>query len=176
MKIICSYCRQDMGEAPGTGPPSHGMCEECLEHFSRQWSGLSLGEYLDGFDVPIAAVDGDTRIIGWNDKMASIMGRPRERVSGLLCGEAMECHHARLPGGCGCTVHCKTCAIRNSIEHTIRTGESCNCIPATLSAGSTEIAFMITTRYQKGYVALLIESVAHRESELEPEESEADKE
>mgnify|MGYP006280444429 CR=1 FL=1 len=139
MKVICSYCHKEMGETDGPGPPSHGMCEECLEYFTRQWAGLKLGEYLDGFDVPIAAVDGDARIISWNDKMAAIIGRPREEASGLLCGEAMECHHARLPGGCGRTAHCKTCAIRNSIEHTVDTGEPCHNVPATLSAESNEI-------------------------------------
>ena len=35
----------------------------------------------------------------------------------------MECVYSRHPGGCGKTVHCEACAIRDSVTKTYRTGE-----------------------------------------------------
>lgn len=46
--------------------------------------------------------------------------KPIDRVVGLLGGEALECLHSKLPEGCGRTIHCETCAIRNLVLQTIK--------------------------------------------------------
>ena len=48
MRIVCSYCRAELGkkEPLDVDVVTDGMCEPCFEHFTRQWEGLRLGEYL----------------------------------------------------------------------------------------------------------------------------------
>ena len=108
MKVICSYCRkfQPDKEPFDQDILSHTMCPECYEHYWRQWEGLSLGEYLDGFDAPVLMVDADGRIAAANQAAADRLGKADRRAEGLLGGEAMECVYSRLPEGCGKTVHC----------------------------------------------------------------------
>ena len=105
------------------GQVSHGMCPECANHFSRQWEGLSLAEYLDSFDFPLMVSDGDGRVVAANQPMASMLGKDKRDVTGLLGGEAFECAYARLEEGCGQTEHCQTCTVRNTITSTYETGE-----------------------------------------------------
>ena len=105
------------------GQVSHGMCPECVYHFSRQWNGLSLAEYLDSFDFPVMVSDGDSRIFAANQPMASMLGKEKRDITGLLGGEAFECAYARLKEGCGLTEHCQTCTVRNTITSTYETGE-----------------------------------------------------
>jgi hypothetical protein len=144
MIIICSYCRQKLGEKRGLGI-SHSVCEPCLEHFTKQWEGLNLAEYLDGFDAPVLAVDGDARVIAMNDAMASRLGKPKDQLVGLLGGEVMECSHARLPEGCGKTIHCKACTIRLTINQTIATGQPQERVPAYVMQGKVKLSLCIST-------------------------------
>ena len=125
MKMICSYCRKDIGdkEPLEDSQVSHGMCQECAEHFSRQWDGLSMAEYLDSFDFPVMVSDGDGRVVAANQPMASMLGKDKRDVAGLLGGEAFECAYARLEEGCGQAEHCQTCTVRNTITSTYETGE-----------------------------------------------------
>ena len=107
MKIICSYCRMEMGEKePLNDPgPTHGICLKCHEYFSEQWKGIDLPEYLEHFDFPIVVVNQDVRIVAYNHPFAKKFLDGEERTNGLLAGEFMECKYARLPEGCGKTVH-----------------------------------------------------------------------
>jgi hypothetical protein len=77
MKVICSYCRTSLGEKEPLDSDlvSHGMCEECVEYFTRQWDGLPLGEYLDRFESPVLVVDKDCRILAANQGMADMLGK-----------------------------------------------------------------------------------------------------
>lgn len=125
MKIICSYCREGMGEKEPLDDPgvTHGICPECYKHFSPQWEGLHLSEYLDTFDEPMVVFTSDTRVIAFNKSYAGTFLEEEEKPAGLFGGEFMECAHARLPGGCGQTVHCRSCTIRNTLQATLRTGQ-----------------------------------------------------
>lgn len=126
MKVVCSYCRKKIDEDPAGGQArlSHGFCEECHEHFKKQWEGQSLGQYLDRFDVPVLVVTDTCRILAANQEMADLIGRSEREVHGLLGGEGLECVYARLEEGCGKEVHCRTCTVRNTVLHTLETGES----------------------------------------------------
>ena len=50
----------------------------------------------------------------------ALAGKPKKVFLGLPGGKVFECAYARLPEGCGKTVHCVTCAIRNTVTSTIQ--------------------------------------------------------
>lgn len=162
MEIICSYCRKALGTKPPLEDDSvtHGMCPGCQEHFRRQWSGLSLGEYLDAFDRPIVVVDAEGRVVAANQQLADLVGRSQRELSGLLGGEAMECQYSRLPGGCGRTVHCQTCTIRNAVSQTLETGEPLDRVPAWLDQQEGRVSLRISTLLVQGVVRVTIEQAS----------------
>lgn len=159
---MCSYCKKELGEVEPLDDTrvSHGMCQECVEHFSRQWlGGQRLGEYLDKYDKGVIVVEPGGRVVAANTPMARMLNKTDREVFGLLGGEAMECQYARLPGGCGETVHCQTCTIRNRVQQTLATGESQIRVPAHLTREDTTLHFLISTRLQGEFVEVVIEEV-----------------
>lgn len=126
MQVICSYCRNvlEEGATHGDGDISHGMCEPCHEYFSAQWNGMSWDEYLNRFDQPVVLFNEDLRVVAANERSRKTFGNGDREVVGLLAGEAMECVYARLPEGCGNTLHCAACTIRIVTENIIRTGQA----------------------------------------------------
>jgi len=157
VKVVCSYCQGDLGEKEPLDNPavSHGMCTACHAHFRRQRSGLSLSEYLDAFTCPVVVVDQHGRTVAVNQPMGELLGRASEELLGLLGGEALECAHARKPGGCGRTVHCRTCAIRNSVTATFQTGEPCVRVPASIVRQEGRVGFFVST-YRRGQVVQVV--------------------
>lgn len=135
--------------------PTHSMCEPCFAHFSRRWEGLRLGEYLDEFDVPVALVEGDSRVVAANQRMADLLGRSDREVQGLLGGEVFECVNSRLPGGCGKTVCCATCTIRRAVTRA-RDGEDQVDVPAWVDRDGERLEVRISTSEQDGVVRLSI--------------------
>jgi ferredoxin len=138
---------------------SHGMCAECDHHFSRQWSGLRLGEYLDDIDLPAMAVDPDGRVIAANQRMAETLGKNDREYFGLLGGEVMECQYARLPEGCGKTVHCQTCAIRLTVTKVIDTGQPQLRVPAYLNQVESRVNMLISAYKHDEFVRIVIEEM-----------------
>jgi PAS domain-containing protein len=136
---------------------SHGMCQECIEHFPRQWRGLSLAEYLDSFDYPVLVADGNMRIVVANQPMANMMGKEKRDVAGLLGGEAIECAYARLEGECGHTVHCQTCTARNATTEAWETGETVLRERCFVQRNSGKQYFLITTVKLERSVQVTIE-------------------
>jgi PAS domain-containing protein len=161
VKLVCSYCRTHLGDKPPLDDErvTHGMCPECDEHFHRQWSGLKLGEYLDAFDVPVAVVNEERRLVAANQSMADLIGKSQRDVFGLLGGEVMECVYARLEAGCGKVVHCGTCTIRRTVERTMATGESFSRVPAHVDQDGGRTHLVISTQKRDGVVELRIEDV-----------------
>ncbi len=162
MRLVCSYCQKDMGTKPplGDGGVSHGMCPPCGEHFKALWSGMSYGEYLERFDFPVVMVEGDVRVVALNKPACQLLGREPGEVTGLLGGEALECCRSRLPGGCGKTVHCSTCAIRNTVTRTKQTGLTMKRVPATLRRDDQTLDLLISTAAEGMLVRVTIEPAA----------------
>lgn len=163
MQLVCSYCRIEMGEIPPLSDQSisHGMCEDCRDHFMKQWSGMRLGEYLDQFDSPILAISSDNRIIAANQIMADRLGKSNRELQGLLGGDAMDCEFSRLPGGCGKTRHCSTCTIRNTINETFSSQRPMKQVPSVLFGSQKISRVYISTAFKDGYVELCIEEEAY---------------
>lgn len=162
MRVICSYCRAELApkEPLEDDAVTHTMCPECLDHFGRQAEGWSLGELLDQFDVPVLAVDCDGRAIAANQATADMVGKSRRELFGLLGGDLMECAYARLPGGCGKTIHCKACAIRNAVEKTMETGSPQMSVPAYLNQADGRVNMRISTSRIPTGVVLIIEELS----------------
>jgi PAS domain-containing protein len=165
MKVVCSYCRADMREVEPYDDQgvSHGICDECYVHFMRQWEGLKLGEYLDDFEFPVIVVTGnEKRIAAVNQRMAELIGKEEREVAGLLGGEALECVYSRLEGGCGKTIHCKTCTIRKTVNETWETGRSLEQVPARLDRDDGRIHLLISTYKHERAVTVVIEDIGDR--------------
>lgn len=161
MRIVCSYCHQELGEKEPLDDHavSHGMCAECERYFARQWSGLKLGEYLDDIEFPALAVNRDRRVLAANRRMAELLGKSDREQFGLLGGEAMECQYARLPEGCGQTIHCQTCTIRRAVLDAMETGLPQLRVPAYLNQVDRHIKMLISTYKHDRFVRIVIEEM-----------------
>lgn len=161
MKVICSYCRKEMGEKEPFDEDfiSHGMCLECFDYFKQQMEGLTLERYLDKFETPVMIVDADGRIAASNKMAADMTGRSQREIFGLLGGEAMECSYARLAEGCGKTVHCETCTIRRTVMAAMESREPQVHVPVRLQQEDKEIKMVISTDKIGELVRIVIEHV-----------------
>lgn len=149
MKVICSFCRKTIRPAERGDSAldvSHGMCGPCGDYFERLWGGMPLGEYLDHLPKPVLVVNGDGRAVALNQRMAAMLGRDRAALRGLLGGEAMACVHSRLPEGCGKTVHCRECTIRNTVGRVARTRRAVQDVPAYLTTQAGRVPMVISAR------------------------------
>jgi PAS domain-containing protein len=163
MKVVCSYCRSLIREKEpmGDATVSHSICPACFEHYAPQWEGLSTGAFLDRFDAPIAVVDLDIKVLAINQRLAKRLGITDREAAGLMGGELLECDYARLPEGCGRTVHCKACTVRGVVTNTLATGEPQHAVPARIEVNSKALALELSTYLADGLVYLLIEPARH---------------
>jgi PAS domain-containing protein len=160
VRIVCSYCLRDLGrkEPYGDASVTHAMCADCGTYFEEQWRGMSYGQYVARFSYPVVLVEGEGRVVAMNRPACEFLGRRPRDVIGLLGGEAMECAYARLPGGCGKTEHCATCAIRNTVTATHRTGRASTRVPATLRRRDQQVhELLISTTLEDRVVKVVIE-------------------
>jgi len=126
MRKICAWCGKDIGEIESEqgGVISHGMCDSCHDIFNLERSTFqNLEDYVEQLDAPTLVVDEKGVVLGGNRKARSALGKSAEEIAGVLSGDVMSCAYAKLPGGCGETMHCSGCTIRNSVNQTHRTGE-----------------------------------------------------
>ncbi len=166
MKQVCAWCQQEItgGSGPADGDVSHGICRECLDYFyPGTGKPPTFAMFLERLAVPVLVVDGNVRILHANGKACELFGKKPEDVEGKLGGEAAECVYARLPGGCGQTVHCKSCTIRRTVLDTSETACPHDAVPAYLDTetprGVVQARFLITTAKVGGVVVLKIEAV-----------------
>ncbi len=161
MRVVCSYCRADIGNLPGAGSGvSHGMCATCDAYFERLWGGMTLGEYLDQLPQPILLVDEDARVATANRAAAAITGQDPASLRGHLTGEAVACARSRLPEGCGKTEHCRDCAIRRTVESVARTGRPARRVRAFLATDEGRAQLAVSVAPDRGLFLVTIEQSA----------------
>jgi PAS domain-containing protein len=160
MRLICSYCGKYIKEKKPyeVTRTTHGICPECYVALMQQNQGLSYDEYLETFDVPVLVVDAERRIAAANQAALAMIGQPVERVVGLLGGEAMECLHARLPGGCGGTIHCETCTIKNLVMRTLEQRTSFHNEVVSMLTERGKSDFLVSTLFHDGLVQIVFEA------------------
>lgn len=167
MKRVCSYCGTLIGtiEDSSNHPEaiSHGICPDCV-HQAVAGTGAELGAFLDRLPGPVFVVDAEGRIVAANAGGRELVRPDHEQLAGRLGGEVFECKHAKLPGGCGQTIHCKSCTIRQTVNRTHATGEPCTHVPAYMDLGdlvdSRRVRFLISTEKAGDVVLLRIDEVA----------------
>lgn len=154
MKCVCAWCAKETGRAEDSRHPdtviSHGICESCLDNITFQ-QGVALQRYLDSLPVPILVVDDDVVVQAVNASACEMLGKDRVDIDQKRGGDVFECAYARLPGGCGRTIHCSGCTIRRTVMKTHETGQPQCMIPATLSRGipgevSTIVLYITTVK------------------------------
>ncbi len=162
IRVICSACQVVLREEH-TGAKefaiSHGLCEKCYHHFIAQ-VGVTLDEYIEGLEAPTVAVVGDGRIGAANDRARTMLGKTDAEILGYLGGDVFECRYALLPEGCGRTVHCSGCTIRNTVTDTQETGRAHRDVPAVVNIDSkdenSQQRLLISTEKRGGVVFLSV--------------------
>lgn len=160
MKRVCAWCNQEMGEAAAPpGAITHGICPGCAaRYFAGGHPAQELGAFLDGFDIPVVAIDSRMRVLAVNAAASNLIGGMVPDAD-LRPGEVFDCDYALLPGGCGETVHCSGCAIRLALEETYATGTPRLMMPAYLRNGDREVRLLITTERVCDAVLLQIDDL-----------------
>ena len=171
MKAICAWCGSNLAGSAEADPScteiSHGVCAACGEDLRFQ-NGVSLQRFIDSLSVPLLVVNADCGTELANKTACEQLGKSIESVRGELIGPVVTCVNARLPGGCGRTVHCSGCAIRKAVAYTSATG-SPQVSPATLVVGShnnpAPVALTVTTIKTDGMVLLRLERLDQQKSD-----------
>ena len=166
IEVVCCECGAHLGlKTGGTskhGYVSHGLCKSCLHHFLAQL-GMPLPQYLEGIPVPVVAVSSKGTITAANQKAFDLLEKTPDQVQGYNGGDVFDCEYARLPEGCGQTIHCSGCTIRNTVMETMKTGQPLQRVPAyleqRLNSKSREIELLISTEKKSGLVFLRIEGM-----------------
>lgn len=165
MKRICAWCRAtlDAGPPEDDGRITHGICDGCAGELQRA-RGLPLEEFVERLGAPVLLVDADHTVGLANGAAREVYGSAGAPLVGRRAGDVFECENARLPGGCGRTIHCSGCAIRRSIAHTQATGEPLQRVPATLrtdaSQGPGDVELLISTARVGRRILLKVERPA----------------
>jgi transcriptional regulator with PAS, ATPase and Fis domain len=170
MKRVCAWCDKEMGSVksefnqPSDNVITHGICDDCKSNIRFQ-KGTDLQSFLDSFKSPILVVDTEGVVKTANKKAQSVLGKGGAEFEGYRFGDVFECANARLPGGCGHTIHCSGCTIRRTVMETRSTGKAFFRVPAYLNKRTTEalesdtICFLISTKKVGDMVLLSIDDV-----------------
>lgn len=166
MRVICAGCGQHIGDKPaerfGPDAVSHGICEPCAIRFLAR-AGVPVHEYLESLPVPTVLVTEEGAVNSANSSALSLLGKRPAQIQGQQGGDVFECTYAELPEGCGKTVHCSGCTIRNTVMDTWETGEPHPRVPAYLQQSPSgepgRLELLISTEKQGGMVFLRIEKM-----------------
>ena len=153
MKTICAWCGSILSD--GGGPTSHGICASCRADFHAH-SGVALQDFIDSFPDPILVVGNVLDPVILNHSGSVKYGK--SDVGKFSIGQVFECDNAKLPEGCGRTIHCSGCAIRQTVNTTAETGEAQSLVPAVLNTSDSTVELLISTVKVDGCIVLRIES------------------
>jgi hypothetical protein len=166
MTTKCRCCNGELDVknlGPTIGAVTEGLCFRCTAN-RNSLEGVNLQSFIDTLIVPTIVVDRKGSIQTVNEKARSLFNKDLFFFKGQAPGNVFECEYARLPAGCGQTVHCSGCAIRMAITETFTSGRPVIRRGATLrfagKSGAEEIRYYISTRKTGDAVILQIEDCA----------------
>ncbi len=162
---VCAWCNTVLGEKAGheRGITST-ICPDCVDNLDFQ-VGTSRQRLLDSLPLPVLVVDSTGAALAANAAARALVGKAIDHIVGHLGGDIFECEYARLPRGCGQTIHCSGCAVRRSVMTTFTTGKPCRRVPAQLrpypkDAEHRQIDLLISTEKVGDTVWLQIDEVS----------------
>ena len=165
MRHVCAWCTkelEDIADDDGglNAEVSHGICKSCREHFFSSPS-RTLDGFLNKIKEPVLVIDDEARVTLANNAAQTMLGKDLNSIAGHRGGDVMECAYARLPQGCGNTIHCLGCTIRNNVMLTFDSGRSLKRVPAILNRlerdGIYPIHFLVSTELLGDVVLLRID-------------------
>lgn len=159
MQPVCAWCRTPLGPEDADRRVTHTICADCYSNIEFQ-AGVNLQRFIDSLRVPVVVVDNDVVVRMANATACDVIGKALPTIEGQHGGNVFECAYARLPEGCGQTMHCSGCAIRRAVATTWASGESLVRVPAQLTQypkTDRRIDLWITTEKCGAYVLLKIE-------------------
>ena len=179
MQVQCAWCQKEIAPNPDgrtvTGEITHGICEECADYFFTK-RDHSLRTLLNYLGAPILVVDDDARVLDASDSALALLSMTAEQLQGALAGDVIECANAKLPQGCGHTVHCLACAIRNCVRETAETGHPFTRVPAwirqhdaTAHPATWRTRYLISTEKVGPTVLLRIDDVDVATTKITPD-------
>lgn len=75
-----------------------------------------IGGILNAMPLPVFVVDGDVRIIAYNQSGAQMLGADEKAVVRKRAGDILHCIHSReTDEGCGRAPACTDCIVRNTV-------------------------------------------------------------
>lgn len=132
IKIVCAWCKKEIESVTTAHQEnkqiSHGICDDC--RFKLEYDSLGLEKFITTLKTPILVVDSKVRVQSGNSRAIEMLQVCNEEMADQLAGDVIQCVYSDLPGGCGKTIHCTGCTIRNSAEKTFETGQSLTNIKA----------------------------------------------
>lgn len=162
--MYCHYLiRTINGDSEKPDEIRQGVCPDCVPELLAEFD-LPVDELLACNASPALVVDGDLRVLAANEALKGLTGKSDEQMRGNLCGDVIACTHAGPVGSeCGKTKECKTCPVRESVGHTVRTGEPRRDVPVTdglgIFAPGDDVAFRVSTEECNGCVMVRIDRV-----------------
>jgi len=164
MKRICAWCRKELSCGDAQDEPekgiSHGICESCKDNMVFQM-GVELRRFLNSLNAPILLIDREGKVVAGNNRASELLSKDLPEIEGRKGGQVFECEFARLPEGCGKTVHCSGCTIRRAVAQTHESGGSSLKVPAVLNwkraENNEQINLLISTEKFSDLVLLRID-------------------
>jgi len=160
MSRSCAHRKREIDDGPSAGSITRALCPACALEMTRA-TPRTAGEILNAMNVPVFLIDSDGVLRGANRSAADLLNKALPDIENQMGGDAFECSYAKHAGGCGKTIHCKTCAIRNIVLDTLASGYGFDKVPAFQSidtpAGPSITRFVITTEKVGEQVLLRID-------------------
>jgi hypothetical protein len=168
MRRICAWCKKELSPREDRGTEqeiTHGICSLCALKFTYNVP-RTLKDMLDLISEPVLMVDSGGVVKAANESGLNMLGKDLGTVADQLGGNVLECAFASLPEGCGRTVHCKTCAIRNILMDTLAHGHGYVRVPAfqkiRTPTGERIIRYYISTEKIGDRILLRIDDAAKK--------------
>ncbi|HUL54055.1 MAG TPA: hypothetical protein VLT83_11660 [Opitutaceae bacterium] len=139
MTTLCAWCQRPLLPAPasadGAGPA--GLCPDCARRLQDE-RPIALADLVNEFAVPVLAVTDDVVVLAANDAARANFNLTAVEMTGRRGGDIIECVHARQPGGCGRTVHCPGCTLRQTVVATAADGKPRRRVRAVQSVATAQ--------------------------------------
>jgi len=158
MKKLCAWCNRELPSSheSQSSVVSHGICVDCNDNIHFQL-GVTVDQYLESQKVPVLLLTAEENVAFANKMARECVGAAPAGLVGKAAGVVFECNFARLPEGCGNTIHCSGCTIRRTVADTFTTGKSHAGVDAVLRKQESYASYRISTQRVGDFVALRIE-------------------